>query len=193
MAFLKLCAIGRFRRLAHGHLPPRHTDRMLPCASLAKRIARRVYSSCPILLSNPSAQTFRQSFLLFRRGQKEGSSSFIINMLGNCFFAMLECGGPNCGPLAVSECGGIAIVVRPCQNVAERGEVHRPCQNAARRAMVARLGYNEADRTAQILCRDRIAEGCSILSRSYSGQIGHASYRDRIVTACSVLSRLRFR
>ena len=68
---MKLCAIGRFRGLAHEYLPHRHTDRMLSCACLAKVL------------------------FLFRREQKECSNSFIIIMLGNFFWAMLECGGPS--------------------------------------------------------------------------------------------------
>ncbi len=68
---MKLCAIGRFRGLAHAYLPHRHTDRMLSCACLAKVL------------------------FLFRRKQKECSNSFIIIMLDNCFGTMLECGGPS--------------------------------------------------------------------------------------------------
>ena len=96
MGFLKLCAIGRFRSLAHGYLPHRHTDRMLPCASLAKKIARHAYSSCPSLLSNPSVQ----AFFLFRRGWKRCGNLFIISMLG-CYFGL-------------------------CRNAADRAVAHRP-------------------------------------------------------------------
>ena len=118
---MKFCAIGRFRGLAHAYLPHNHAEGVLPCASLAKKIAWHTYSSYPSLLSNPSVQ----AFFLIRRGQKEYGNTFIIIMLGDCFFSMSECGEPSCGPSAVSECGGIAIIIRPGQNTAERAMVAR--------------------------------------------------------------------
>ena len=68
---MKLCAIGRFRELAHGYLPHNHAEGVSSCACLAKAL------------------------FLFRRGQKECSNSFIIIILGDCFGTMLERGGPS--------------------------------------------------------------------------------------------------
>ena len=67
---MKLCAIGRFRELAHGYLPHNYAEGVSSCACLA------------------------QSLFLFRWGQKKCGNSFIITMLGGRIGAMLDCGEP---------------------------------------------------------------------------------------------------
>ena len=184
---MKLCAIGRFRELAQGYHPHRHTDRMLPCASLAKRIARHVYSSCHILLSVPTGT--------------ERICQVIYNQrVSRCF-------------PAVSEFGGIAVVLLPGHNQRTRQCLPRQDCSSLFSPVVAVFPVNCPCFHPRQECSGLFDPVVAVfpvncpcfpaatgLSRPVqscrghvSGELSVLSCRDRIIAACSVLSWPCFR
>ncbi len=68
-------------------------------------------AACILVVSKPFVQSLCSSLLSVPTGT-EKMWQFIYNQyVRMLFWVMSECGGPSSGPSAVSECGGIAIVI----------------------------------------------------------------------------------